>query len=255
MKFSLAKQRSLVSLTSASFLIGLMASSSAANPTSKGGGVSNEVDRGPKDFVGPPDSIPGRFQSFVTGLTYEPGPLDGNFQCSQGCGPNGTIHLMVWTVVETGQADWVTTLTRKKPSGYVLAKIKNVDGKRFDDLGLAPGESAYEWIGQLKTGDSRRAIAFYKEGSAPAASNIISQFTYCSDATASRFRSARLNVHHAASDCWLISGGQDVPASTEMRPFPLNGIWTSCSGGCCQVQQGGSVTGSKAATKPRKTPA
>lgn len=193
---------------------------------------------GPVGLSGAPDTNGNRTQNYLDNHVdfASTQALVTDFTCDSVCNGSRHINLTVKPSAESPDVDWVATLTDRRSVGHFLVKITNSDRFRMGDLHLDPGESAYLWIGQLKQAERTRAVAFYKvlDNQVSGPFEIQNQLQYCDDVQSSPRAKVTKKRDHPDSECWRIGKLGSKPRDK----FPQDGLWTSCSNGCCQIEGG-----------------
>jgi hypothetical protein len=195
----------------------------------------------PTPLSGAPNTDPIQSFDLVTnGLVFNDkadGTITDYFRCSSACPKaGGKVLLRVTPEQSSALVDWVSTW-RAGP-GFFVARITNVDPRNVDypDLHIGKDESVYEWVGQLVDKNVVRSAAFYKitSGSVSGPYEPIDYFNHCNDPdTTRKAKVMQKKTHKPGTECdpFFSNGG-----GTGVR-FPLDGLWTSCSAGCCEIKQ------------------
>jgi len=209
--------------------------------------------QGNQGFDFPLDSLAGPTQGYIASnldFTYTSGKLEDDFACADPakCPPNGTVKLRIIPDRHAENRDWLKVVTGKKIEGYIVARLENIDPRNntLDVLNLAPGQFAYQWVGQLKSNDPERGVGFYNidaNGKVDPKIQIIQSIQHCDDDDplgspnpGKKPKVAKM-PNHSNSLCWKLSRGGGKARLVRKPLFPSAGLWISCSGGCCQVSQ------------------
>jgi hypothetical protein len=147
-------------------------------------------------------------------------------------------------------ADWEKALNNG--NGYVVAKVANLDAVPFDRFNLAAYEVAYLWVGATQ-GQARTAALYAVRGG-----NVRRVFTfkdrgYCRDSTPQKpavhiYAPAKCGKVGATPFATTLQQASVEPfgalgiylvnaLTSRFAPAPaLDGVWISCSLGCCEAQ-------------------
>lgn len=215
----------------------------------------------PQDGIpGPPESMPGRMEDYIQQIDFgagsDPGGIfDGTLKCGvpARCGGKTEVKLRIVPSNYSTTADWEKSLTNG--NGYIVAKVKNEDDVTFDRFNLPAGDVAYLWVGltqgpgrtaalyTVKAGNARRIHTFgarkfcrHSEPQKPAV-HVYSP-AKCTETAAAPVASS---VQRASLEPFGAIGAFLTTALTNKLapPPPADGLWISCSLGCCEVQYDG----------------
>jgi len=247
---SRARPRTLLRCASISFALVAIG---ACAPQGGGPGVLGK----PQDGIpGPPEAHRGDFATYVQqidfGLGSAPGGIfEGPLKCGDPakCGGKANVNIRIVPSNYALTNNWERALGNA--NGYVAAKVMNVDDVTFDRFNLGPGDIAYVWVGAL--GGAARNVALYKlEGD-----NARRIFTFPSHKFCRTATPAAPAVHIYVPASCQESSVSPLPAKVQqasLDPFgalkilvnafvakiapppALDGLWISCSLGCCEAQ-------------------
>ncbi|HUQ18115.1 MAG TPA: hypothetical protein VM099_00770 [Gemmatimonadaceae bacterium] len=202
-------------------------------------------------LVGYPGSNPEKTKAYLQSLQFVTDSIvDGPVTCEAGddCGGAASVRLKILPEANAHRYDIASAFGPGTIGGFILAIVVNTDSSHsFGPLSLAPGDTAYLWAGS--TQNAGKVFGFYKirstgqaEGVAKAASGA-----YCA-ASGPRTKPA---VHIPMYQCQstAIYGSSSTVSSPEPRSLyrlasntilaatmlHTQGLWISCSLGCCQV--------------------
>lgn len=175
---------------------------------------------GTPGLVGRPGDNYGETRRYLASLRFDGTRSRSPLRCHSG----QSVELEISPERNSHQVDPVDAARK----GRIVAMIKNVGTATCDDLKLAPGDSAYWWMG----GDGSRALTvvfwsippqgpirplartgdviWHHDGQRPAASAVISEHL----------------VHPPGDD----DGGEDA-----VFRFGHNSTWIACLDGCCEA--------------------
>ncbi len=159
--------------------------------------------------------------------------------------PAAGVRLMLIPEAAAAERDWESAMQANR-AGHVVAMVVNVDGMTFPDLGLAPGERAYAWVGQTGTSATDRGFAIYKLNSSGITTYtwfLTKNVSHC-DNNVPRSKPAIKTAHPpGGSPCVPLNSStasQGMLASRMTTASTISTLvggplWISCSGGCCEV--------------------
>jgi len=180
------------------------------------------------------------------------GIFEGPLKCGvpARCGGQTEVHLRIVPSNYAPSAEWEKALNHG--NGYVVAKVANLDAVPFDRFNLAAYEVAYLWVGATQ-GQARTAALYAVRGG-----NVRRVFTfnarkYCRDSAPQKpavhfyspakctevgARPFATTVQQASVEPFGALGIYLVNALTSRfaPPASADGMWISCSLGCCEVQ-------------------
>ncbi|MFN2602513.1 MAG: hypothetical protein ABR582_07145 [Gemmatimonadaceae bacterium] len=238
-KNSLRRQRTVVSLFCAAFLI--------AGCSKRGNTVAS--GNGQKGGFGVDGAATLRYLNTLDFTIASVGDsvLVQKYPCTtpgNTCPPEG-VRLMFIPEAGAYKRDWQKAMT-KDNEGYVVAAVLNVDDTAFTDLGLEPGKLAYAWVGQTGGTSADRGFAVYRidtsTGLKQATWSETSNVSHC-DNSAYRDKPSVKAKHPGSETCTPITVAQSIfgprvayaATARSAVQFGLQGLWISCSQGCCEV--------------------
>ena len=215
-------------------------------PVSEAGRVPDDPREG---FAGVPEARPAEFEIYVqkVGFGEVAGSeiLDDNFACKTpaNCGGQQSVRLRAAPSNYAADVAWNDALGMGK--GHVVAKVTVVDPVPFDRLNLTKDDVVYLWVGPLQGG---RGAALYRVRNGRATPVYkFAKLTFCKYAIQQK-PAVHRNKPPKCTDTdpkplqAPAPAGQAL-ASLASRPLRMernqgftDGLWVSCSGGCCEVQ-------------------
>ena len=249
----LSRGRARTRLKVVSALVAIIAAA-ACTPQNGGTGLSRPQDGIP----GPPEAMPGKMDDYVQQIDFGAGAdpsgiFEGPLQCQTqaGCGGQTEVRMRIVPSNYANTADWQKALNNG--NGYVVAKVSNMDAVPFDRLNMAAYEVAYVWVGANGGGQARTAALYVVRGGNARRVFTFKALKYCHDTTpqkpavhiysppkcsgeaaATPFAST---VQQASIEPFSAIGAYLVKRLTAaLGPGDLNGLWISCSYGCCEAQ-------------------
>jgi hypothetical protein len=247
--------RARTQLKLASIVVALIA---AAACTPQGNGTATGLVKPQDGIPGPPEAMPGQMDDYVQQIDFGAGSdpsgiFEGPMKCGMPsrCGGQTEVHMRIVPSNYATSADWQKALNNG--NGYVVAKVSNMDAVPFDRFKLAAYEVAYLWVGAAQ-GQARTAALYAVRGG-----NVRRVFTfgaikYCKDSTPQKpavhiyspakcsevaATPAAATVQQASIEPFGALAIHLVNAITRaFAPPPpgLDGLWISCSYGCCEAQ-------------------
>jgi hypothetical protein len=212
----------------------------------------------PQDGIpGPPEAMPGQMDDYVQQIDFgagaDPGGIfEGPMKCGMPakCGGQTEVHIRVVPSNYATTADWQKALNNG--NGYVVAKVSNMDAVPFDRLNLAAYEVGYVWVGSnqgsartaaiyaVRNGNVRRIFTFkglkFCKDSTPQkpAVHIYSPSKCTGTLSATSFTGG---IQQASVEPFSAIGSYLLTKlATTLVPGGLDGLWISCSYGCCEAQ-------------------
>lgn len=213
----------------------------------------------PQDGIpGPPEATPGKMDDYVQQIDFGAGAdpsgiFEGPLQCQTqaGCGGQTEVRMRIVPSNYANTADWQKALGNG--NGYVVAKVSNMDPVPFDRLNLAPYEVAYVWVGANGQGQARTAVLYAVRSGIVRRVFTFKALHYCHDTTPQK---PAVHIYSPAKCSGQLAA---TPSATPMRqasiePFSaigayivnkisaalappgFDGLWISCSYGCCEAQ-------------------
>jgi hypothetical protein len=219
------------------------------------GAVSATADE-PKDgFAGLPEARPSEFEVYVQKLGFGEVPgsetLEEKFTCADPtkCGNQPSVTLRVAPSNYAPDVSWDDALGTGK--GHVVAKIAVVDPVPFDRFNLIKDDVVYLWVGTVRGGGKGAALYRARSGKVSQVFQFLA-LRYCKYQLPQK-----PSVHH-----WQQAKCADPSPKPFMSPSPATsgeaivaltsrslpasrilagneGLWISCSIGCCEVQYTG----------------
>lgn len=209
----------------------------------------------PEGLAGYPGQDPAATRSYLASLDFSvqdsifSGPLECEIPAQ--CGNSATVNIRIVPERRAFRARVENSL--RDAEGHIVARIENLENKPFHPYGLAPRETAYLWVGAMRSGERRMAIYRIDPQSGQArALTVAAQAGWCPDADENRKISA---VHINATPMCTERSFYTEPArsaaagmlasasSNEMTAVALaralshaRGLWFSCSMGCCEAR-------------------
>jgi hypothetical protein len=175
---------------------------------------------GTRGLSGAPDSDARATRTYLATLDFAGPPRRSRVRCHG----NAQVQLDVYPERNSHLVD----PRRAQIRGRIVAMVKNVDTVRCNDMRLAPGDSAYWWMGPgadyplitefysiSPSGDIRRVartgpVTWHRDGQRIAPDAVISDSL----------------VHPVRGD--------DDNGDLEPLRFGHNSTWIACLGGCCE---------------------
>ncbi len=218
-----------------------------------------------------PAPDPGQDPAVVTGLGGYPGQdadstraylaslsfavtdsaFEGYITCDEPAKCEGADSVRVSIVAESRAHQAPMRSALDSAAGYIVARITNLDQRRFGLLGIPANETAYLWVGPMPSGENRIAVFTIDPATGSSAlRSVASEAGYCADTAPNRTIPA---VHvNAMAEC-AENSLYDAPARTAssvmlaatttssvtsaaaaMAFAGIRGLWFSCSLGCCE---------------------
>lgn len=220
--------------------------------------ANNGLARPQDGIPGPPEAMPGRMDDYVQQIDFGAGSdpsgiFEGPLQCQTqaGCGGQTEVRMRIVPSNYANTADWQKALNNG--NGYVVAKVSNMDPVPFDRLNMSAYEVAYVWVGNNGNGEARTAALYAVRGG-----NVRRVFTfkalhYCHDTTPQKpavhiYSPAKCTGTAAAATPALPIKVASIEPFSAIGAFLVNkiaaalaspgfdGLWISCSYGCCEAQ-------------------
>lgn len=235
-------------LRRASFVLAVL----VFNSCKQDGGAPTALADAKDGLVGPPEDMP-EMESYTQAINFgvgaaPDGVFDGYLICGnpQRCGNKTEVHISITPSPYAPSVDWDKALGHG--NGHVVAKVTNLDNVRFDKFDIDGGETLYLWVGAMK-GDAAKATGLYsiKHGDAKRRMKFRGQ-DYCSrpapppgvhilpppDCPAPQ----PFAPQQSSIEPFSAVGSYLIHAITRafLAPQPIDGLWISCSYGCCEVQ-------------------
>jgi hypothetical protein len=245
--------RARARLKLASISLGLIAITACA-PQNGTPGIARPQDGIP----GPPEATPGKMDDYVQQIDFGAGAdpsgiFEGPMKCGMPakCGGQTDVHIRIVPSNYATTADWKKALGNG--NGYVVAKVSNMDAVPFDRLNLAPYDVAYVWVG-ANQGQARTAVLYTVRSGIVHRVFTFKALSFCQDSTPQKpavhiytpakcsgnltSRSTGPAVRQASIEPFSAIASYLVNALTRaFAPPPgLDGLWISCSYGCCEAQ-------------------
>lgn len=207
------------------------------NMGGKGGLTANG---NPKGLHGPPGANQTETQDYINNIVdFEPRQVkDSSFVWDFDCGTCTKPKVTMWVSPEkkAHKVDWADGMGGTTKVGWLVAALYNADTVPYVPLSLAPGETAYLWVGPLNDAATDHGVAFYKidksNGSASQPMMVAHDYTHCKSKV-SRSHSAAKHEHPPGEECAMAFRGTLTAMALGGSSV---GTWISCTGGCCQVQ-------------------
>lgn len=200
-------------------------------------------------FAGAPEARPADFEIYVQQLGFGEVVgseiLEDRFACKSAanCGGQQSVSLRAAPSNYAADVAWNDALGTGK--GHVVAKIVVLDPVPFDRLNLAKDDVVYLWVGAMQGG---RGAALYRVRNGKATQVYkFAKLAFCKY-TVYQKPAVHRNMPPKCTDTDAkplqapATAGQAV-ASLVSRPLVrarnqgfTDGLWVSCSGGCCEAQ-------------------
>ncbi len=145
-----------------------------------------------------------------------PRSLTLNFYCGTSkCGDKDSASLTIRPDDTSNKRNWKSAY---KKEGFIIAVVENNDPVAYTPWNLKPNDKVYLWVGPLASKDTFPALYRIGEGiSKPELVYTFTETAFCN------VEPKPAQVHDVPfSDCRPVRGG--------------DGLWISCSGGCCHVR-------------------
>ena len=210
----------------------------------------------PEGLAGYPGQDPAATRAYVASLDFSvqdsifSGPLECETPAS--CGNSATVNIRIVPERRAFKAPVENAL--RDAEGHIVARIENLENKPFHPYGLGPSETAYLWVGAMRSGERRMAIyRIDRESGQATALTVAAQAGWCPDADEDRkIAAVHINENPMCTErsfysqpARSASAGRlaDASAGHEMALGALasafshaRGLWFSCSMGCCEAR-------------------
>lgn len=196
---------------------------------------------------GKPESQPTGFETYSRDLGYgnTPGSVrfDGNVKCPDPAKCGGDSSVMMSIVPADYVDDWDGAVKGTK-NGHIVAKVFNAGYKPFGYWNLTATDAlSYIWVGQFQ-GGTGAALYAMRNG------KMTRIYTFAGVKKCSK-TSGPPEVHfNMPANCSetigmipsrpvqlaSLSTNSFMPQFFATQGIAVNGLWVSCSAGCCEVQ-------------------
>jgi hypothetical protein len=237
----------------ATVVFALITSAACAPQNAGTNGVSKPQDGIP----GPPEAMPGRMDDYVQQIDFGAGAapdgiFEGPLKCAQvsRCGGQTEVRLRIVPSNYAPSADWEKALNNG--NGYVVAKVANLDAVPFDRFNLAAYEVAYLWVGATQ-GQARTAALYAVRGGTVRRVFTFPARRFCRNSDQQKpavhiYSPAKCTEMSATLSAATVQRASIAPfgalatylvnalTRSSAQPPALDGLWISCSLGCCEAQ-------------------
>jgi len=174
---------------------------------------------GTPGMIGRPDEDADATRSYLATLNFSGPPRRSHVTCHGGA----VVEMDVYPERYSHQVDPALASSR----GRIVAMVKNVGAVKCNDMKLAPGDSAYWWMG------ANRGYALTTEFYSIPAHGAIHRVA----------ETGPVNWHHDGqrptpdakiSNVIVHPAGSDDGDDLEPVHFGHNSTWIACLGGCCE---------------------
>jgi len=215
------------------------------------------IQGGPKDGLGgQPEVNASGMADYVQRIDFGAGSdpsviFEGNLACGvpANCGGRDSVRIRIVPSNYATSADWDRALNNG--NGYIVAKVSNLEGVRYDRLNLDGYGVGYVWVGDSQ-GLGRTVALYGLKSGVPKRLLKFKGHTFCRNSTP-QAPAVHINTPSKCTDTNSMPMGAASQASIEpftalasyvvkrvarmlAQPSLDSGLWISCSSGCCEAQ-------------------
>lgn len=210
-------------------------------------------------LVGYPGQNPEKTKAYLQSLHFvTDSMINGPVACLAGddCGGADSVNLRILPEANAHRVDIPSAFAPGTIGGFIMAMVVNTDASHtFGPLALSPGDTAYLWAGATR--NVGKLFGFYRISGATGQAQGVAHAAYgasCPTTTAvpRTIPAVHIPMHPCQNTLTPLYGNaQNVNGGERQNPNSLykmasnpifaatmlhtQGLWISCSEGCCQV--------------------